>query len=171
MIEWGSVADWFAAVGTVAAFGLGLLILWRDRMKEERKFADQFMTWFGTTGIVAKPDANGKRPSTVVVQVHNTGHVTIPIALLDSIHRTEPHMLYQLGEGDESHVVEPGMKHLRQFKFADTINRNEFFVFIKDGTGKVWLRQIETGRYISQAGLKRLQKNPESRRAKRWLKK
>lgn len=169
-MDWGSVADWFAAVGTVAAFGLGLLILWRDRKKEERRFADQFVTWFGATKIPTKADANGRRRATVEVHVHNTGQVTIPIAALDTIHRKLPHQLHQLGVGDEPHIVEPGDKHAKEFKFADMPNMHEFFVFMKDGNGKVWFRQIETGRYISQAGFKRLQKNPESRRAKRWLK-
>lgn len=43
-IEWGSVPDWFGAVGTVGALLLGLVILARDKRKDQRAEADEFIS-------------------------------------------------------------------------------------------------------------------------------
>jgi hypothetical protein len=43
-LQWGSVPDWFAAIGTVGALFLGLAILWRDRRKDERVEAKEFIS-------------------------------------------------------------------------------------------------------------------------------
>jgi hypothetical protein len=42
-LQWGSVPDWFGAVGTVGALLLGLSILSRDKRKAERAEADEFI--------------------------------------------------------------------------------------------------------------------------------
>src|SRR5262245_18174060 len=45
-VQWGSVADWFAAVGTVGALLLGMVILIRERRKDEQLEATEFFSCF-----------------------------------------------------------------------------------------------------------------------------
>jgi hypothetical protein len=45
-VETGTLAEWFAAVGTVGTFAIGLRLLGRDRRVAVRAQAERVVIWF-----------------------------------------------------------------------------------------------------------------------------
>jgi hypothetical protein len=45
MVQWGNIADWFAAVGTVSAVGVSLYLIWNERKLRLSQQAHRVAVW------------------------------------------------------------------------------------------------------------------------------
>ena len=165
--SWGSVPDWFAAVGTVGALFLGLAILLMDRRRARRVDADAFSTWY--VQRVASHDEWGMEYG-LIVNAHNAGSKPVPVAVVESP-RHEPGYTYEFLNGNESiEPIDPNVSVRRVIDYKDEPPRWEHLIVrFSDSSGHVRQRQLITNRYISQRRYLRMMKDSfVKRQVRKW---
>ncbi|QHC66840.1 hypothetical protein GSU68_09895 [Rathayibacter sp. VKM Ac-2759] len=148
---WGTVPDWFAAVGTVSAFFLGLGILANDRVKATRKHADEFATWPEWEKREGGPDAN-----VLSVRAYNAGTAPVPkadvICLLEidgkPVVRTFFHLQTKT-QHSYSPVLASGMTAYGSINLVPNSRNLQICVMFIDASNSVWVRDLASGKYLS----------------------
>lgn len=153
--NWGSVPDWLAAVGTVGALVLGLVILMRGRAMDERSHADKFVTWLET-----KIDKSAEQ-ITLVVHGYNSGGAPVPYAFAHAIYRGDQvAAVFYDGFATERSTVGPAMKVRANLVFStltrDSPLKHLVLVTFNDERGRQWHRNVRTGEYVSGPRIGRL---------------
>ena len=149
---WGSVPDWFAAVGTVGALFLGLIILTNERKRNRRADADSFATWWVASyegSSVPGSETSGE----LIVYALNSGSLPIQGASLLGIDPDSYEPLHELMKetgGEEMETIDPGerIKYVLTFDRAPDVNK--FYVRFADGRGHLWHRQLKGNKYVSR---------------------
>jgi hypothetical protein len=154
-IEWGSVADWISGVGTAGALVLAFIIILRDRLKDDRRLADAFITWmtFAMTRAV-----KGKADWTVTIRGYNAGSTPVVGTMIWNLSEA-PNIYRQtmkIQKGDMS--ISPGETVVSEIGLDHDPRGNRFLIRFVDSSGRIWLRDIDTGKYLSKRQEKRLQK-------------
>ena len=156
--SWGTVAEWFAAIGTVGALLLGLLILRNERRLAHRKDADALVTW---ARHVHAHLPNGDHSAFIQVNAHNTGDRPVIDAILMikdtnvsskfdrraikglSLDSTvEPKQVVHYG-------IEPRMHGALPELYLDFIDANNVR----------WLRDVNHNKYVRNRKAARIRKN------------
>jgi hypothetical protein len=145
-LEWGSVAEWFAAVGTVGALYFSLVLFVAERRRIRRAPADAFTTWsIRRMGGKTRPRLKG-----LTLYAHNSGVTPIAVAIVSSPHG-EPGQFTQMINRVEGTLmpIAPGESITRELKFGkEPPDPNRVLIHITDGGGRQWWRRLETGRYM-----------------------
>lgn len=167
-INWGSLADWFAAVGTVGALILTVFIVLRDRKERHQESADRVLARIGSVGdgsgwdITFSVFNSGTMPVTSVVllgpdlgireeepeEYPNGWHFEeIAPSLNDSLPFVfDPSKVAPDARFPGLHAGESRYIHIRQSVRPDL---NDFYYAFFDGRGKMWVRNARTGRYLT----------------------
>ncbi|WP_143109852.1 hypothetical protein [Agromyces sp. CF514] len=174
-IEWGSIADWFAAVGTVGALFATLYVIRSDQKSKRRQLADQVVTTLNlagryngsTTEYSLLFNVSNFSPLSVIgialigpnVDVRNDGTEEHAEAMyFEAIVPDHEEMDRQLeGEADtNAHGLPPGESRSRTFVSTFRPPFEEFYVMIVDGQGRRWMRSTLTAEYVSGRKSKRI---------------
>lgn len=158
-LAWGTVPDWFAAVGTVGALFLGLALLTSDQRRKTRESADAFITWH-LVEVVTHDD----RPTNWTLHVHgyNGGSSPIPFAIVVSPESLPNHMIEFFKDGDGGITeINPGEKVLKSVPFREEPMLSHVFVTFTDGRGQRWYRHLTQNRYIGKRSFKLIMDHPE----------
>jgi len=143
---WGSVADWFAAIGTVGTLILALLLLVRDRLRERQKAADSFVTW-RSREYYMRAAGSDEKDTVHVINTYNAGDAPIAQAYAQYLNPDNQRWeAFMLGGGHK------GIPPLASF-----VNRTEqiassqdplMYVVFRDRYGQRWVRDLENGNYL-----------------------
>lgn len=166
-ITWGSVADWFAAVGTVGALLMTVFIVMSDRQARRRESADRVLGRIGSAGTGDAWDItffiynSGTMPVTSVVLFGPDLGIRAeePEDFPDAWHFEEvaptasemqsawlaPRTLTSDARFPGLHAGESRYVHIHQSVKPDL---TEFYYAFFDGSGKMWARNAMTGRYV-----------------------
>lgn len=141
---WGTVAEWFAAVGTVAAFGAGIIVIKRDnewkhaeekRRKEEleRQQAELITGWWDD--------------ETDEIELINSSTGIVYLVILTTVYGLRPgHPNSVLGDATGEtkalSVLPPGKRRVpirRQYRDDELVSRRLSIRF-SDAAGRHWIR-------------------------------
>lgn len=149
----GSIADWFAAVGTVGAFAVTIWIILHDRGERRRAQADAFVTYTQVSGTHAVP---GKAPWTIRLYSHNTSSQPIPYTELRSVPGAEEFQMQTLKIGKKGHLaIAPGESIKTEIGFEHDPRNVQLVLYFKDSAGRTWAREVRSNEYLSMSTRKR----------------
>ncbi|MWV58216.1 hypothetical protein [Rathayibacter sp. VKM Ac-2754] len=160
MIEWGSVADWVSGVGTLAAFGLGLKLLFDDRTRSRRRPADAFASW--TQINITRHLTNiGVLEWKLTVNVHNSGTEPIIWASVAGpedisetsyipVHaRRDSHQNPYTVRGEDGPILKDSSRSV-ELIYKEEHELSEFFLEFADSHGVHWVRHLDTLKYMPE---------------------
>lgn len=175
MLNWGSIPDWFAAIGTVGALFLGFGILLRERAHSRRAAADAFVTWENRALTFRYPETTKKKRTgrdvpkedhesvfLIWLESYNSGSSPVIDPGLNSPN-DGPHPLSEslVGESHAFTKVSPGEQTYRQIAVTvPALDVGLLVISFTDGSGHRWHRMLKTNRYISDRKYRRMMKHP-----------
>jgi hypothetical protein len=147
-MDWGSVADWVAAVGTVGTLMLALTLFARERLLTRRKDADAFVTWLSWA---TEKTEDGDRYLTTL-NSYNAG--SLPIVRAAVLVRDNPHLrnlraIPLVGETGWD-IIPPEASVSRKFVGRAAQTNVPVFIVITDSSGSYWVRHLQSNRYVSK---------------------
>lgn len=160
---WGSAADWFAAVGTVGALVLGLILLRGEQVRRDRVDADFFVT----SAVISQRESSlDGFEYTLHVRVKNHGPNSVRDVVLMVGHPTKRRQLLTGGyvqvpdRPAQSAVVElDSIHHGESAELDREVRRDtrlrDCYITFADWRGRVWVRSLGDARYRSNAHLRR----------------
>ncbi|MFB8385571.1 hypothetical protein ACFC3F_00345 [Microbacterium sp. NPDC055910] len=167
---WGTVPEWFAAIGTVGAFAATILIIQSERIRRRRAQADAFVThtsvrWtpkVALDGLSARKmrkieeEEGGQLYHWVIrLYVHNTSNQPIVYTNLRSDPRLgidyHVHQTMHISDSGDM-AIAPGESFSKDVGgFPDSPSGKEFYLQFIDASGKSWVREIMSGRYLPKS--------------------
>lgn len=145
-VDWGTVPDWFAAVGTVGAFAATLAILALDRRRSRRAPAEGLVLW--TTRKFQSTPRGDKR--SVTVHAYNTSAGPIPTANVVSKVDGNDYVNEVLSaDGDGFKEIAPGSKTAVEINIVQYVDDSSLYVFFVDYQGGQWVKRVSDGRLFS----------------------
>lgn len=143
--DWGTVPDWFAAVGTVGALFVALGIVLNDRRTRRREAAEAINgTWYANATSEADffelkatiYNAGSKPAHAVAVRTYVAGLYDRSLDLADN----DGH------EGDYEHMP-PGatLRFSTRIKGSLADHKNDVLLTFVDGNGRAWVRDLSKG--------------------------
>jgi len=142
-IQWGTVPDWFAAVGTVGAFAATLVILSLDRRRSRRAPADGLVLW---TTRTFQTTARGDKQS-ITVHAYNTSAGPVPTANVVSKVDGNDYVNEVLSaDAGGFKEIAPGSKTEVNIDVVHYIDDSNLFVFFVDHHGRQWVKRVSDGR-------------------------
>ncbi|MDW4572208.1 hypothetical protein R8Z57_05375 [Microbacterium sp. M3] len=170
---WGLLADWFAAVGTVGALVLTIVIVLRDRRHSARELADQLVSNLDVQARI--DDSGGFRLRLFVANYSSVAMRSIALVGPDMEARddepeewsdamfvygvvpAEEEMQAEWMGGDSTYVgLPPGDSKRLELVSQSRPPSSEYFLLIRDGRGRVWLRNAHTGQYVRNRRARRM---------------
>jgi hypothetical protein len=161
---WGSIAEWVAGIGTLAAVSVSLYVVLGDRRKQARSEADSLGTW---SKVDNSSYTIGKQSKTskfwVETNFYNAGGRPVPYVSLSwwDGARWNREMGMASGKHSEPYTISPGEDGLVQAPVDRNVplNWENYFITFTDGSGATWFRSPENNRYLSARTMKRLAKH------------
>jgi hypothetical protein len=148
--NWGSVPDWFAAVGTVGALFLGLLILVRERTRTRREAADSFVTWWVVSTTQSEQlDGRVVERYVLVAHAYNAGSGPVPVAFVYSKPKIGDYVHDWFQNTPHMKEIAPQEKLQRTIPFSHEPDLKRIFVRFTDSRGQHWTRGLWDNRYYS----------------------
>ena len=149
--QWGTAADWVAAVGTAGAFLFGFLILRRDRRLLERSLADSFATWVEPRTI------SGSQERSEQLEVHAFNAGAMPVRASFLVVPTEKGLdRIRLGENTANgRAIGPDQSTSVVITMPRSADTTRLLVEFVDGRGRTWRRQVLNGNYVSRGSAAR----------------
>ena len=146
-INWGNAPAWVSGILTSVSVFLAVWILRRDKRKEIRKSADNFVTW--ASFVIQRSGA--ERTTNLHVGSFNAGSTPI---IRPYIVTFEPDFTLTVGrlgvsEGQLETVIYPGAQNRNAMGDHFNITPGNAFVQFTDSSGNTWRRDLVTNRYIS----------------------
>lgn len=144
-MNWGSVAEWVGAVGTVGALLLGLGLFARERAFGRRKSVDDLVTWLTWREV---PDReHGVRLETTV-HACNRGSRAVYAPLLFYPDKRGGYGSEIISDDGLPTMLPPGVEVDRVVQGAprNTIAR---YVRMTSDEGRVWIRKVDEHRYAN----------------------
>lgn len=170
---WGSLAEWVAGIGTLAAVSVSLYVVLGDRIKQKRSEADTFSTWSKVGHRVLKP-LNEPEITEFWVETnfYNAGGRPVPYVSLSWWDGTgwSRQIGMANGGGVEPDVISPGERGFVRAPVdgGKPLNWNAYFITFTDGSGSNWYRSPKDNGYLSKRTMNRLTKRgPRSYKAGR----
>lgn len=182
---WGSAADWFAAIGTVGALALGLVLFRGEQLRRDRVDADLFVT---SASIVQSESSRDGVEYMLHVRVKNLGQNTVTRARVVVRNPTKRRQLSTGGDlrvegrSPEDSLIDLQAIHRGESAWLEREVRrstqpNDCYVIFDDWRGRRWIRSLdERAKYRSKRHLRRTfmplsqQVDPsvQTARARRW---
>lgn len=145
-LDWGSVPDWLAAVGTVGAFAATLVILALDRRRARRAPAAGLVLW--TTRRFQMRGNSEKR--WVTVHAYNTSSGPVPVANVVSNISGDDNINEVLSADERGFKeIAPGAKVEVDIEVIHYIDDSKLFVLFVDHRGGQWVKRVSDGRLFS----------------------
>jgi hypothetical protein len=150
--EWGSWAEWFTGLVTAGTLLIAILIIRRDRKKEERADADSFLAW--QSMLIGIPDHS---TFTMHVQFFNAGNSPILRVTI----RTPPgakEFAYQglkRGPHEDIWIVKPRESAETFVSLSELEIHPGLIVTFQDRRGRFWARDIDSNVYVKDRQLKK----------------
>lgn len=144
-MDWGSVAEWVAAIGTVGALLLGIGLFARERAITRRKSVDDLITWLSWREV---PDrAQGVRLETTV-HLCNRGSRPVHAPLLFYPDMRGGYGSEIISDDGRPAMLAPGaeVRHVVQGSPRNTIAR---YVLMTSDECRVWIRKVDEHRYVN----------------------
>jgi len=152
-LDWGSVPDWLAAVGTVGAFAATLLILGLDRRRSRRAAAVSLAVW-ATRSFRSAADGDSQ---TVTVHAYNGASGPVPVANVVSNRNGSDYVNEILTANDRGFSeLSPGGRISIEFDVVHHVDDAHLFVFFVDSFGRQWAKRVSDGRLFRPARGRRL---------------
>lgn len=163
--NWGSVADWMAGIGTVAAFGIAAGALVRDHRLRQRSFADNVSVW------ILRRETRSEGGRGAVTQIIVTAHVfngnTSPIPYGSFLATPDRYSISNVPFGAKrskktgvkiSREAPRGLAAGKGFDISWTYDKlaadAPFIVRFQDNSGQIWFKSISSGKYVSEGEAK-----------------
>ena len=152
-LNWGSVPDWLAAVGTIGAFAATLVILGLDRRRSRRSLAVGLALWT-TRSFRSTPGADKQ---TLTVHAFNASSGPIPVANVVS-NRNGSDCVNEVLTSENAGFSElaPGAKTSVEIEVMHYVDEAYLFVFFVDHLGGRWAKRVSDGRLFRPARGRRL---------------
>ncbi|MEA9985655.1 hypothetical protein [Subtercola sp. RTI3] len=167
--NWGSVADWFAAVGAVAAFALAVYLYWRGQRDKRRATGDEFSSrMFVQNGPWLETHA--------FVVVNNAGEHPIYLASIRSKPGAETSVDQSFTQARElteqlrsDHgVINPKQRLIEDIPLSSRVTDPQLYLVFSDSFSKSWARDLTTGKYISSRKIRRWNDMRRAQLYKEW---
>ncbi|PYC99915.1 hypothetical protein B4U78_013555 [Microbacterium esteraromaticum] len=144
-MEWGSLAEWVGAVGTIGALLLGITLFARDRAIARRAGVDALNTWLSWEDV-ADRDEGFRRLTTV--HVCNSGTRPIYAPLLFYPDKRGGYASEIISDDGRPAMLPPGaeMSRVIQGVPRNTVARN---VLLRSADGRLWIRKVDEHRYAN----------------------
>ena len=144
-MDWGSVPEWVAAIGTVGALLLGIGLFARERSISRRKSVDDLVTWLSWREISDREQ--GVRLETTV-HIWNRGSRAVYAPLLFYPDARGGYGSEIVSADGRPAMLAPGVEthHVVQGTPRNTIAR---YVMMTSDEGRVWIRKIDEHRYAN----------------------
>lgn len=144
-MDWGSVADWVAAIGTVGALLLGIGLFARERAISRRKSVDDLVTWLSWREV---PDRDKGARLETTVHVCNRGARAVYAPLLFYPDARGGYGSEIISTDGRPAMLAPGaeVQHVVQGSPRNTIAR---YVLMTSDEGRVWIRKVDEHRYAN----------------------
>jgi len=139
-LNWGSVADWFAAVGTVGALIFGFLLFANERRQARRAAADAFVIW-----SVSQSRAADGRPE-IDFYFHNAGTAPVFDPALTAKPNRHGYQVFAHLTVDAAPLL-PGQHGHARVAFSHLSEGWNAYLSFTDGSGREWHRNMSTSRY------------------------
>jgi hypothetical protein len=139
-LDWGSVAEWVAALATVGALFWAFLVFMADRVRASRAEADRFSTYISST-------THEKDHATAKFEFFNAGDTPVPLAYLIVRQRDGGLRIPLKHRGN--FVLAPGAQLNMRLELEQSTNDSYSYVYLRDSHNRAWLRDIQTGKYVS----------------------
>jgi hypothetical protein len=144
-VDWGNVAEWVGAVGTIGALLLGIGLLARDRAISRRKSVDDLVTWLTWRQV---PDREQGARLETMVHVCNRGSSAVYAPLLFYPDARGGYGSEILSADGQPTMLAPGaeVEHVMQGSPRNTVAR---YVLLTSHEGRVWIRRVDEHRYAN----------------------
>lgn len=139
-LQWGSVADWVAAIGTSLALLLTLAVVLGDRRAHRRQLADRVGVWLRLIATGSK-----SAPMDAEIVLHNGSSLPVPVAWVyvatDETWRTRA----------ISSDIPIGERVCCRWALDADVDLGKLRVLVEftDGNGRTWTRDARRGTYVS----------------------
>ncbi len=145
-VDWGTVPDWLAAVGTVGAFAATLVILALDRRRSRRAPAAGLVLWT-TRRFRSTPHGDTQ---SVTVHAFNTSAGPIPTANVVSKAAGNDYVNEVLSADERGFKeIAPGSKTEVEIDVVHFVDDSALYVFFVDFQGGQWVKRISDGRLFT----------------------
>ncbi|WP_396655555.1 hypothetical protein [Microbacterium sp.] len=144
-MDWGSVAEWVAAIGTVGALLLGIGLFARERSIGRRKSVDDLITWLSWRDV---PDREQGVRLETTVHVCNRGSRAVYAPLLFYPDARGGYGSEIISANGRPAMLAPGTEtqHVVQGVPRNAIAR---YVMMTSDEGRVWIRKVDEHRYVN----------------------
>ncbi|MDW4572623.1 hypothetical protein R8Z57_07515 [Microbacterium sp. M3] len=144
-MDWGSVAEWVAAIGTVGALLLGIGLFARERAIGRRKSVDDLVTWLSWREV---PDREQGVRLETTVHICNRGSRAVYAPLLFYPDARGGYGSEIVSADGRPTMLAPGVEtqHVVQGVPRNTIAR---YVMMTSDEGRVWIRKVDEHRYAN----------------------
>lgn len=147
-MEFGSVAEWVGAVGTVGALLLGLGLLAKERAINRRRSVDDLLTWLSWAEV---PDReHGVRIETTV-HVVNTGRRPMRTPLLMFPDRRGGYATQMVSSTGRTMMLPPNAE-TQAVIHGQPRNTVAQYVLMNGEDGRIWIRKVDEHRYPNVFG-------------------
>lgn len=152
-LDWGTVPDWFAAVGTVGALVATLVIIAVDRYRVRRAPAHGLVLW----SVRRYSSTSSGDKQFVTVHASNVSNGPIPVANVFSRVDGSDYIDEILTADDNGFKeIAPGGKVEKEIEIVHYIDESNIFVFFVDHRGGKWAKRLSDGRLLSARKGRRL---------------
>lgn len=149
--DWGILAEWFAAIGTVLTLALGYVLARREIRDRREAHANSFTT---DARFVHQPFPN---KWTLLIDVRNSGDHTIYDPNIWEYAEGGPHIIGFVGSYDNFRLkFQPKMKQRRSIPLTANPAECKIFIEFTDVSGRKWRRSLDDGRYIGEREYNRI---------------
>lgn len=143
--EWGSAADWLAALGTIGAFAFGFYLLKREISEKRSQHADALVT---EATYIRNPFTN---EWSVMLEVENTGRYSVTGVSLYQRDKGGPDLINFFGSHEALRwKLRPGKSQRKTTDLDQAPDQLGLFIQFTDVTGREWFRRVDDGRYMSR---------------------
>lgn len=164
-LAWGTVPDWFAAIGTVGAFAATIAIIQSERNQRRRAQADAFVS-FTSLGWAPKiplkglsvrkmnkfkKEFGGLYHWEIKLWLHNTSNQPITYTMLRSDPRAgiDFHVRQTAKVGEKGLSIAPSEEVETTLPFEKGPRGLRIYLQFVDVAGRAWVREIMSGKYVS----------------------
>jgi len=164
--DWGTVPDWFAAVGTVGAFAATVAIIQSERIRRRRAQADAFVSFTSLSWAPRVPleGLSLRKMNKIKAEFGNLYHWEIRLWLHNTSNqpivrtalRSDPragldfHVHQTVRVGKKGLSIAPGEEVETTLAFEKEPKGLKVYLYFVDSTGRGWVREIISGRYVSR---------------------
>ncbi|TQJ31472.1 hypothetical protein [Microbacterium sp. SLBN-146] len=155
-MEWGSLADWFAAIGTVGALFATLSLFVHSQRSEARRVGQELSL---TAEGLYDEDAFSLEKRIIFkmrFRVYNSGSAPIHDARILAYEDGKTLSAHALSVGGEP--IEPQRSFVFIWPVESTLVMDRMYIHHTDRTGREWVRNVHSGEVLKRSEAKEVLK-------------